>query len=148
MHTRANSDVIQLLRRNPRFRKINDKVHDYFHFERHKKSNSMKPITIADDTKDNTPEGYFNNEYMTIQKEYSPTNKFGVKETAKRRTCSTGAPSLFGVDKKQKMNAETIDRSSRVQKIIKNQMSVKKPPILENISVMSPNGVPKTTNHR
>lgn len=65
----CKTDIIHLLRRNPRFRKINDKVHNFFHFDKNRKSNSLQPKGFVTESKPEKSKSEVRNEYMTIQKE-------------------------------------------------------------------------------
>lgn len=82
----TNNDIIHLLRRNPRFRKINDSVTGHFNLEYNKKSKSQNPRTlIPEDRTDDVPE-VMRNDYMTIQKDYSPDKTVRYESQSKRKT--------------------------------------------------------------
>lgn len=96
----CKNDIINLLRRNPRFRRINDKVHNFFNYDKNRKSSSMQPHSHITKTPQIHSIENINNEYITVQRDYSPENRT-IDPESKRRTWSTGAPSLFRFEKKQ-----------------------------------------------
>ena len=131
----CKTDIVHLLRRNPRFRKINDKVHKFFHFDKDKKSHSLQPEGFLIEKK---PE--VRNEYMTIYKDEPVVSKASKNEDRKR-TITTAAPSLLGVQKKQNGRVGSSNRPPKGSK--GKRMYVDQPPFLDNINIISPNGMPK-----
>lgn len=85
------------------------------------------------------PKENLRNDYMTIQRDHSP-----IKDStrSKKRTLSTGAPTLFGVDKKKLLNNGSSKKGSKISKISNVNQTIKHPPHLDSIGVISPNGAP------
>ena len=138
----CKTDIIHLLRRNPRFRKINDKVHKFFHFDKNRKSNSLQPKGFITETKPEKSKSEVRNEYMTIQKEQDLDSKARNTEDRKQ-TINTAAPSLLGVGKKQNIRNDSSNKPPRFSNIKNKNRSIKNPPFLDNINIISPNGIPK-----
>jgi len=140
----CKTDIIYLLRRNPRFRKINDKVHNFFHFDKNRKSNSLQPNGFMSEVKKEKSKSEVRNEYLTIQKDYTPPKS--LKNGEAKRTITTGAPSLLGIEKKQNLITEIESKPPRLSHIKNNQRSIKNPPLLDNINIISPTGIPVKAN--
>ena len=135
-----NNDISIFLRRNPRLKSINDRVHNYFYFDKNRKSSSLQPKMLEKDIKENIKKIKNSNDYLTLQKENSPKNH--IKRSDHKRTISSGAPSLLGVEKKQNFdNQSDIKTIKNYKSNHEKHRSIKQPSLLDNLSITSPGGI-------
>ena len=133
------NDISIFLLRNPRLKSINDRVHNYFYFDKNRKSSSLQPKLLEKDIKENMNKNKNSNDYLTLQKDGSPKNHV-KRSDIKKRTISSGAPSLLGVEKKQNFNTQSDTKTSKnIKTNHEKHRSIKQPPsLLDNISIQSP----------
>lgn len=139
----CKNDITHLLRRNPRFRQVNDKINSHFNLITEQKSHSLKPVARNRHKDEDIEKENIRNGYMTIQREYSPTTK---STKSKKRTLSTCSPTLLGAEKTKLLNNGSSKKGSKNSKVSNNYHTIKQTPQLDDIGIISMNGIPVKAN--